>query len=709
MRMTRADIEAWYQKQPIPKLSGIVFRAMEDDGRLIMGVYKGRKRQGLYILNPDGKHAVKSGSDPWCYAGTYTLFRWSVYWGNTEAYDDKKIKWADKVSREIGERLLAKQDTRYTGRYNIVMQLRHIEERYNEKQRDTRERRKQKKIDDFIDSMPDLPCDLAGWVQTVVFEDAHYMFGRKGCDDYYCTACGEMHHDAAKAYKDRQRVICDKSGKRVKVEKRTNRIERNARIQVVQNMPDGTRAVSRHIEVVRNWFDAGMTMDLHEQMVLVFSKDGRTPCHEWYYHVQSGWNCGTFWTDRNCGNYRVRREYLYPHTVKDALDNTVYGRLGLEVAAARGWELQYNNLMMAWRYGQTEYLIKGGFRQLVSDISDVAGHGAYANCICEVGTNVKETLMLNGQSVARLRQADGGIGYLRWLREEEESGEKIPERQLRWLGAHIWHPNELDFAAERMSSTQIANYLEGQQARSKLTVGNLIIKWRDYLRMAERLHLDTKNEMIFRPKDLKARHAELVEIIDAQRDRLEQERIEGEYPAVAPTCARIRALYEWRSEHYLVMVPSGAADIMREGRLLRHCVGSTDRYFDRIAEGESYIMFLRKASAPDTPWYTMEVEPGGKVRQLRTMGDDEGKDRSEAKAALRKWQVHIQKALRNSKDGEREISAAEVSREKRLQEFEELRRGGNIIRNGRLAGRLLVEVLEADFKEYNEDAAAVAS
>ena len=53
--------------------------------------------------------------------------------------------------------------------------------------------------------------------------------------------------------------------------------------------------------------------------------------------------------------------------------------------------------------------------------------------------------------------------------------------------------------------------------------------------------------------------------------------------------------------------------------------------------------------------------------------------------------------------GKKEIDAAEVSREKRLKEFEELRKGGNVIRNGRLAGRLLVEVLEADFKEYNED------
>jgi len=99
------------------------------------------------------------------------------------------------------------------------------------------------------------------------------------------------------------------------------------------------------------------------------------------------------------------------------------------------------------------------------------------------------------------------------------------------------------------------------------------------------------------------------------------------------------------------------------------------------------------------------VEPGGKVRQLRTFGDDEGSDRPEAKEALGRWQKEIFKRLKSNSDGERELEAAEVSRERRIAEFEELRRNGNIIRNGRFAGRLLVEILEADFKEYNEQAA----
>ena len=61
-----------------------------------------------------------------------------------------------------------------------------------------------------------------------------------------------------------------------------------------------------------------------------------------------------------------------------------------------------------------------------------------------------------------------------------------------------------------------------------------------------------------------------------------------------------------------------------EGKLLNHCVGGQVRYWDRIQRHEAYILFLRKASAPDMPYYTLEVEPDGTVRQKRTKFDCTG-------------------------------------------------------------------------------------
>lgn len=703
MKMTRDEIAAWYASEEIPTKKGIVLRAIEDAGRLILGIYWDGDKIGIYILHPDGRRATKRNKyGDWGTEGITYLLGGNWCWG-VDTYNTKQ-SWADKKSREIGEPYI-KSISRCSYENRIIEDLKSIDNYYNAEQRDKRETNKAKRIQDFIDLLPDLPRDFDSWCRDVVFKGEHYMFGKAGCNTYYCTSCGKEHTN--KKLKDRQTTVCKRTGLTVKVTKRRDSIEKREQVQLVQNMPTeghkfGKCAVARHLYVWATWDITGLHIRAYDGMVLILPKDNK-PCTKWFYHL-NGWY-STLWSDRNKGNFRIKREYMYPGTVKEALDGTVYGSLGLEVAAASGWHMNYNNLMIDHDYPHTEYLIKGGFRSLVDDISQI--RWAHIRGFRREGNDIRDILMVDGQSVARLRRNDGNYTYLQWIQAAYVCGYKIPEEKLQWFSRYSVDPHSVAFALNRMSPEQVANYIQKQlELQGKKIdfshINALITEWKDYLNMAKKFHLDTSREMVYRPKNLKERHDELAEMIAAQRDALERERIEGEYPGVAHACSRIRDMYEWTGDEYMVKVPEGAADIMREGQLLRHCVGSTDRYFDRIAEGESYVMFLRKKNSPNTPWYTMEVEPGGKVRQLRTMGDDEGKDRKQAKDALKQWQSEICKRLKNSDAGKKELEAAEVSREKRLAEFEELRKNQNIIRNGRLAGKLLVDVLEADFKEYNE-------
>ena len=34
---------------------------------------------------------------------------------------------------------------------------------------------------------------------------------------------------------------------------------------------------------------------------------------------------------------------------------------------------------------------------------------------------------------------------------------------------------------------------------------------------------------------------------------------------------------------------------------------------------ETYLLFLRRAARPDVPWYTLEIEPGGNIRQKKSV------------------------------------------------------------------------------------------
>lgn len=114
-------------------------------------------------------------------------------------------------------------------------------------------------------------------------------------------------------------------------------------------------------------------------------------------------------------------------------------------------------------------------------------------------------------------------------------------------------------------------------------------------------------------------------------------------------------------------------------------------------------MFLRRTAEKDKPYYTLEVEPNGTVRQKRTEFDRQNPDIEDAKTFLRKWQKIISKRL-SSED----IKLASKSKKLRNEEFEELERTKARIRNGTLQGHLLVTVLREDLMENTDESEKVS-
>lgn len=117
-------------------------------------------------------------------------------------------------------------------------------------------------------------------------------------------------------------------------------------------------------------------------------------------------------------------------------------------------------------------------------------------------------------------------------------------------------------------------------------------------------------------------------------------------------------------------------------------------YYERISSEESYIVFLRQTDKPNRPWYTLEIEPGGTIRQKRSYSNEQYSDLQEAVPFLKEWQQVVQKRM-----DEKERKLAVESKEKRNKEFEELTVNGNIIHTGRYAGKLLVDELMKDLME----------
>ena len=122
----------------------------------------------------------------------------------------------------------------------------------------------------------------------------------------------------------------------------------------------------------------------------------------------------------------------------------------------------------------------------------------------------------------------------------------------------------------------------------------------------------------------------------------------GNLPIEEKVMKRIRKLYEYKDEKYSIIVPADLFDIVKDSTFLGHCVANTNRYYERISSEESYIVFLRYTDKPSRPWYTLEIEPGGTIRQKRSYSNEQYSDLQEAVPFLKEWQGEGIRALLNS-------------------------------------------------------------
>ena len=353
-----------------------------------------------------------------------------------------------------------------------------------------------------------------------------------------------------------------------------------------------------------------------------------------------------------------------------------------------------NWYLFAWGwFPRVEQICKANLPRLTTECLE--DFGAVKSCIRqESETSLVKALALDTNRLSRLRALNGGTIMLDWLQREKCSGRIIPDHVLHWLEQEKIHVSDIDFILNRMSEQQVCNYLQRQKSGTRDSLRQIIFTWRDYLSMADKLGINTHDEIVYRVKLLRQRHDELVEQLRKRERDMEAAATARKYRKIAGICRLIKPKYEYTGEVYSIVVPSGVRDIMREGDALSHCVGKSDRYWERIEQQEAYILFLRKTAEIDKPYYTLEVEPNGTIRQKRTYFDRQNDDLKDAEKFLKEWQKVVSERLTES-DREK----AEKSKVLRLQEFEQLRQDDIRIHTGDLAGQRLVDVLVSDLME----------
>lgn len=138
-----------------------------------------------------------------------------------------------------------------------------------------------------------------------------------------------------------------------------------------------------------------------------------------------------------------------------------------------------------------------------------------------------------------------------------------------------------------------------------ITLQNYLIKqkkkigyYRDYFNALRDLDIPL-NSMNCLPRDLEKAHDKAVETLNA----MEREVVRKEFEKRAVE----EAFLEMTINGVKFILPKEANELIEEGKKLEHCVG-TKSYIDEHADGDTTIVFVRKASEPDKPYYTLEYQ-----------------------------------------------------------------------------------------------------
>ena len=206
----------------------------------------------------------------------------------------------------------------------------------------------------------------------------------------------------------------------------------------------------------------------------------------------------------------------------------------------------------------------------------------------------------------------GGDGYSKLVKYQNlyRMDADVREDDLEWLDENGVDELQVKGVMDesQMSIMRLCEYLEHVRINQCFEPKYAISDWRDYLKAAKTIEVDLTDNKARYPSSLKREHDRAVAkqklVLDAKKDEFFQ--VETE---------RYGKLYSYKTDDYMIIPPRNMKDLFEEGRKLNHCVGS---YSDRIIAGETCIMFIRKMSEPQKPYFTIEIsQRNNYVVQLR--------------------------------------------------------------------------------------------
>lgn len=239
---------------------------------------------------------------------------------------------------------------------------------------------------------------------------------------------------------------------------------------------------------------------------------------------------------------------------------------------------------------------------------------------CTTGMDYKQVvpykaMRLTKQEYRMLKaRNDIGSSTLKAVAALKKYGYKMADENVRFFLAFQYSYEQrkcykaLDFLRQYLSPQKAINWVNRQAAGGYGTPTNVLSDYSDYLDQCRRLGLDVSHKEVAVPQDLRDLHRQYSEELTRQANEKKAKEQSERAKKLAKDLPKLKRKYTYACSGLFIRPAEGPEDLLKEGCAQHNCVYScyTEQYLDRKTD----ILFVRKQSAPDQSYVTVEFKDG---------------------------------------------------------------------------------------------------
>ncbi len=505
-------------------------------------------------------------------------------------------------------------------------------------------------FDKLNSRIPNLPKDIDDWVNNTLFENSNYFFTKteKGIKSGICSHClteSQIYpinksewtcEDYERAGTKHNRYsTCPHCGKQVQFKdngRGKSKLTNYGYFYILQPVKYGG-LVLRTFYCCREWSNVNLfkcnripQIEYSEHFRIFMHKN----THACFKRIAYYWGyLHSYWSDMSSivkpwchyGNTYASTVFdvatYHPEDWKKIIAKSEY-----KYSCLDEWSL---NPEYAGKYLElyskyptlVERLMKQGYKSVIKDkvINRQSAHGIInfnKDTPAEAFKLSKATLNNLGEDLTILDIAKAS--FLENNKCSEKTAEFVNRLRKQLL---IKFKSICKFINPIANCNEICKYLRQQSRTSKSHESVMLSDYYDYIQQIQKLSIPLNLGTAFPPDFIKA-HDQTTVMLNKIKAEEECKKLEALDKEFKPQYEKLCKKYAYENEQFIIRPAEGKRELFIEGSTLGHCVYSN--YADRYISGSTLIILIRKKDEPDSPFYTLELNPrNNNVIQCQTL------------------------------------------------------------------------------------------